>query len=151
MGATRAPAWANLALRCLERLGQKTLSCILLRFIDHGTCIHHRAHTPQVTAMPSSWYPPHLPFEVLVGAVSTNIIALEIHVLDLHEPRYCTHFKSANSTTYIPWSSNTPRGIKLRCRLGEGVRFLSTNSHQRYFVAAIKRIKGAYHRMRFQV
>ena len=29
-----APAWANLALCCFERLGQKALPCILLRFIE---------------------------------------------------------------------------------------------------------------------
>ena len=59
MGTNCDPAWANLALRCFERLGQKALPCILLRFIDDGACIHHRAHTPQITAMLSSWYPRH--------------------------------------------------------------------------------------------
>ena len=65
MGTNCAPALANLALRCFELLGQKALPCILLRFFDDGACIHHRAHTPQITAMLSSWYPPHLLFEVL--------------------------------------------------------------------------------------
>ena len=147
MGTNCAPAWANLALRCFERLGQKALPCILLRFIDDGACIHHRAHTPQITAMLSSWYPPHLPFEVLALGVSADIIFLDLHVLDLHEPRYCTHFKPTNSATYIPWSSNTPRGTKLGWRRGEGVRFLRTNSHERYFLAAVKRMNGACRRL----
>ena len=55
MGTNCAPAWAILALRCFERLGQKALPCILLRFIDEGACIHHCAHTPQVSATLSSW------------------------------------------------------------------------------------------------
>ena len=99
IGRNCASAWANLALRSFERLGQKALPCILLTFIDDGTCIHHRAHTPQITAMLSSWYPPHLPFEVLALGVSADIIFLDLHVLDLHEPRYCTNLKPTNSAT----------------------------------------------------
>ena len=96
-------------------------------------------NTPQITAMLSSWYPPHLPFE--------DIIFLDLHVLNLHEPRYCTHFKPTKSATYIPWSSNTPRGTKLGWRRGEEVRFLRTDSHERYFLAAVKRMNGACHKL----
>ena len=147
MGTNGAAAWANLALRCFKRLRQKALPCILLRFINDCACIHHRAHTPQITAMISSWYPPHLPFEVLALGVSANIIFLDLHVLNLHEPRYCTHFKPTNSATYICWSSNTPPGTKLGWTRGEGVRFLHMNSHERYFLAAVKRINGACRRL----
>ena len=110
LGTKCAPAWANLALRCSEGLGQKALPCFLLRFIDDGTCIHPRAHTLQVTAMLSSWYPQHLAFEVLPLGLSAKIIFLDLNVLHLHERSYCTHFQPTNSATYIFWYSSTPRG-----------------------------------------
>ena len=43
----------------------------------------------------------------------------------------------------VPWSSNTSRGRELGWRQGEGVRFLRTNSHERYFLGAVKRMNGA--------
>ena len=91
----------------------------------------------------TSIYPPHLPFELIRRAVTRGIKILDLHILNIREPRYCTHFKKTHSATYIPWANNTPRSIQLGRIKTECIRYLRTNSHPQYYYAAVHRMNRA--------
>ena len=83
------------------------------RFIDddmliHGVRIIH--HIPNILTSISLL---HLPFELPQHGVATGIKIVDLHIPNICEPRYCTHFKKTHCATYIPWASNTPRPTKI--------------------------------------
>ena len=141
MGTNCAPAWPNLTLRAYERTTRERkvprIELVTLwRYIDDGMLIHAETVTEHILQ-------PHLPFELLQRGATRGIKVLDVHVLKICEPSYCTHFKKTHSATYIPWASNTPRSIKVGWRKTECIRYLRTNSHPQYQHAAVHRMKQA--------
>ena len=91
----------------------------------------------------------HLPFECLVLGGTGDVQFLDLRIVKLCPPTYCTFFKSTNTASYIPCGSNTPRHTKLGWVKTKLVRYLQNNSHAHFFYACVKRLRLAVARLHY--
>ena len=82
----------------------------ICRYIDDGIFIH--LSDEDGSGMLAGIYPAHLTRERGVQKSLRRIVFLDLTILDLLQPAYCTHFKPTHSATYLPWESNTPHCVQ---------------------------------------
>ena len=151
MGTNCAPAWANLILRSFILQSPAFLAgpALMWRFLDDGLLIHPQSATSDLVQKLQQTFPAHLPFECLVLGGTGDVQFLDLRIVRLSPPTYCTFFKSTNTASYIPWGSNTPRHTKLGWVKTELVRYLRTNSHPHFFYACVRRLHLATARLHY--
>ena len=149
MGTNCAPTWANLVLRCYERV-HAFVDSLLLRFIDDGLVLHHDGITEaEFLERMQKPYPAHLRVGVETFNRCTNIPFMDLLIVRLHPLKTSVYFKPTHTSSYIPWNSNTPRHVKVGWIVAECVRFLRIGSHEEYFLMCWRRLKSALVRFRY--
>ncbi len=149
MGTNCAPSWANAILRMyeIEHAHSLTRFNLFARYIDDIVIVHTPLPPDEIQRELSQVYPPHLPFALQQTGAHREVRFLDLFILSLQPFVHCIGWKETHKGVYIPWSSNTPRSIKLAWIRGETIRMLRLSSTKELFEIAYSRLTYCLQRL----